>query len=168
MLVPAAIAFAYDGVLIGAGDYRFLGLAALAYLARRRPDRRRRAARPTAASAAIWAGLAVWMVLRAVVNHLRATRLLRPSRPSGRGPRRRRPVRRLLVTGGTGYLGRVVVERAAAAGWDVLAVGSRDLDVRDRVGGRRARSPRARPDAIVHTAYVRDGATAWPVNVARQ
>ena len=26
------IAFAYDGVLIGAGDYRFLGLAALAYL----------------------------------------------------------------------------------------------------------------------------------------
>ena len=29
MLVPAAVAFAYDGVLIGAADYRFLGLAAL-------------------------------------------------------------------------------------------------------------------------------------------
>ena len=25
LLVPAAIAFGYDGVLIGAGDYRFLG-----------------------------------------------------------------------------------------------------------------------------------------------
>ena len=33
MVVPAAVAFAYDGVLIGAGDYRFLGLAAVAYLA---------------------------------------------------------------------------------------------------------------------------------------
>ena len=32
MMVPGAIAFAYDGVLIGAGDYRFLGRAALGYL----------------------------------------------------------------------------------------------------------------------------------------
>jgi putative MATE family efflux protein len=78
MLVPAAIAFAYDGVLIGAGDYRFLGLAALAYLA---------AVAPIGALVlavdggigGIWAGLASWMVLRAVVNHLRATHLLHPS-----------------------------------------------------------------------------------------
>ena len=168
MLVPAAIAFAYDGVLIGAGDYRFLGLAALAYLVAVAPIGAVVLRRPTAASAAIWAGLAVWMVLRAVVNHLRATRAAPPECPSGRGPRRRRPVRRLLVTGGTGYLGRVVAERAAAAGWKVLAFGSRDLDVRDRRRRSPPRSPRARPDAIVHTAYVRDGVAAWPVNVARQ
>ena len=78
MLVPAAIAFAYDGVLIGAGDYRFLGLAALGYLG---------AVAPIGAVVlltgggigAIWAGLTVWVVLRAVVNHVRATRLLHPS-----------------------------------------------------------------------------------------
>ena len=87
MLVPAAIAFAYDGVLIGAGDYRFLGLAALAYLVAVAPIGRRGRARPTAASAAIWAGLAVWMVLRAVCNHVRATRLLPTRRsPVARGP----------------------------------------------------------------------------------
>ena len=32
LLLPGAIAFALDGVLIGAADYRFLGRAALAYL----------------------------------------------------------------------------------------------------------------------------------------
>ena len=32
LLVPGAIAFAYDGVLIGAADYRFLGRAAFGYL----------------------------------------------------------------------------------------------------------------------------------------
>ena len=31
-ILPGSIAFAYDGVLIGLGDYRFLGLAALGYL----------------------------------------------------------------------------------------------------------------------------------------
>ena len=82
MLVPAAIAFAYDGVLIGAGDYRFLGLAALAYLA---------AVAPIGALVlavdggigGIWIGLAMWMVLRAVVNHVRATRVLHPSARPG-------------------------------------------------------------------------------------
>ena len=52
LLVPAAIAFAYDGVLIGAGDYRFLGLAALGLPRRRRPDRRARARHRTPASPA--------------------------------------------------------------------------------------------------------------------
>ena len=33
VLVPGSLAFATDGSLIGAGDYRFLGRAALAYLA---------------------------------------------------------------------------------------------------------------------------------------
>jgi dTDP-4-dehydrorhamnose reductase len=71
---------------------------------------------------------------------------------------------RLLVTGGTGYLGRVVAEHAAAAGWDVTAVGSADLDVRDGAAVS-ALVARLRPHAIVHTAYVRDGPTARQVNV---
>jgi putative MATE family efflux protein len=78
MLVPGAIAFAYDGVLIGAADYRFLGLAALAYLI---------AIAPVGLAvlgldlgiAGIWAGLTLWMVMRAVVNHRRATTLLQPA-----------------------------------------------------------------------------------------
>ncbi|NYE34905.1 dTDP-4-dehydrorhamnose reductase [Nocardioides cavernae] len=61
---------------------------------------------------------------------------------------------RLLVTGGrSGYLGRHVVAAAAAAGHEVVAVGSADADVRDRaavLGLLR----RHRPDAVVHTAYV--------------
>ncbi|MGH9272639.1 MAG: MATE family efflux transporter, partial [Ilumatobacteraceae bacterium] len=81
MLVPAAIAFAYDGVLIGAGDYRFLGWAALAYLAAVTPLGL--LVLPTGAGiGGIWSALALWMVLRAVVNHLRATRLLSTDRPS--------------------------------------------------------------------------------------
>ena len=79
MLVPGAIAFAYDGVLIGAADYRFLGLAALAYLV---------AITPVGLAvlgldlgiAGIWAGLTLWMVMRAIVNHRRATTLLQPAR----------------------------------------------------------------------------------------
>ena len=55
---------------------------------------------------------------------------------------------RLLVTG---YLGRHVV--AAAAGHDVVAVGSADCDVRDRVAVD-ALLEAHRPDAVVHTAYV--------------
>ncbi|KQV72850.1 dTDP-4-dehydrorhamnose reductase [Nocardioides sp. Root122] len=59
---------------------------------------------------------------------------------------------RLLVTGGrTGYLGRHVV--AAATGHDVVAVGSADCDVRDRVAVE-ALLTAHRPDAVVHTAYV--------------
>jgi putative MATE family efflux protein len=77
LLVPGAIAFAYDGVLIGAADYRFLGLAALGYLL---------AVTPFGLAvlgldlgiAGIWATLTLWMVLRAVVNHRRSTHLLAP------------------------------------------------------------------------------------------
>lgn len=71
---------------------------------------------------------------------------------------------RLLVTGGTGYLGHVVVELGAAAGWDVTAAGSRDVDVRDRAAVDSFVAA-LRPDAVVHTAYVRDGPEAWAVNV---
>ena len=59
---------------------------------------------------------------------------------------------RILVTGGrTGYLGRHVV--AAAAGHDVVAVGSADCDVRDRAAVA-ALVAAHRPHAVVHTAYV--------------
>ncbi len=75
MLVPAAIAFAYDGVLIGAGDYRFLGYAALGYLAAVLPLAVV-VLRTDAGIGGIWAVLAVWMGLRAVVNDRRARHLL--------------------------------------------------------------------------------------------
>lgn len=71
---------------------------------------------------------------------------------------------RLLVTGGTGYLGRVLAAHAAARGWDVTAVGSADADVRDpdAVG---ALVRAVAPDVVVHTAYVREGPTARAVIV---
>ena len=60
---------------------------------------------------------------------------------------------RLLVTGGrTGYLGRHVVA-AAAAGHEVVAVGSADADVRDAAAVD-SLVERHRPDAVIHTAYV--------------
>ena len=63
MLVPAGIAYALDGVLIGAADYGFLGLAAFAYLA---------VLVPLGALVhgldlgivAIWVVLLTWMLLR--------------------------------------------------------------------------------------------------------
>lgn len=72
--------------------------------------------------------------------------------------------RRLLVTGGTGYLGRVVTRHADVAGWDVTSVGSADADIRDR----RAVDALVRavaPAAVIHTAYVRDGPAADAVIV---
>lgn len=71
---------------------------------------------------------------------------------------------RLLVTGGrTGYLGRHVV--AAAAGHDVVAVGSADADVRDRAAVD-ALLQRHRPDAVVHTAYVQSDREVTAVGAA--
>jgi putative MATE family efflux protein len=77
-ILPGSIAFAYDGVLIGAGDYRFLGLAALGYLV---------AVSPLGVLtlvaglgiAGLWGTYALWMLLRALVNHWRADHLLRPT-----------------------------------------------------------------------------------------
>ncbi len=88
LLIPAAIAFGYDGVLIGAADYRFLGLAAVCYLIAVVPLGLL-ALRTGAGIAGIWAALGVWMALRAIVNHHRARRLLTvtPRQPSA-GPRR--------------------------------------------------------------------------------
>jgi dTDP-4-dehydrorhamnose reductase len=80
-------------------------------------------------------------------------------------------MQRLLVTGGCGYLGREVVARAPARGWQVRATWFERppssggdwvrVDVRDEdalaeaVGG---------VDAVVHTAY-KQGEREWDVNV---
>lgn len=76
---------------------------------------------------------------------------------------------RLLVTGGSGYLGREVVRRAAAAGW--IAVGTcfrtaglTPLDVRDHAAVA-AVIAAVRPDHVIHTAYLQDGPEAWATNV---
>jgi putative MATE family efflux protein len=77
-LVPGAIAFAYDGVLIGAGDYRFLGFAALGYLVVMAPVAAILLTVEGLGIGGIWAAMAGWMVLRATVNHHRATTRLLP------------------------------------------------------------------------------------------
>ncbi len=76
LLLPGAVAFALDGVLIGAADYRFLGRAALAYLIAVLPIAAVVIAVPSAGLAGIWIGLIAWMVLRAVFNSRRARRIL--------------------------------------------------------------------------------------------
>ena len=79
LLLPGAIAFALDGVLIGAADYRFLGRAALAYLLAVLPIAAVVIAVPSAGLAGIWIGLIAWMILRAVFNSRRVGRVLRPT-----------------------------------------------------------------------------------------
>jgi dTDP-4-dehydrorhamnose reductase len=86
--------------------------------------------------------------------------------------RRRSPVPLsgpLLITGGSGYLGRELVARAAHLGREVVATSfSRPgvrLDVRDAEAV--LRLVRAvRPGAVIHAAYVQDGPEAWSVTVA--
>jgi dTDP-4-dehydrorhamnose reductase len=75
---------------------------------------------------------------------------------------------RLLVTGGSGALGRRVMARAAGAGWDPVgtylsapaATATVRLDIRDPADVRRVIDT-VRPDAIVHTAAGRDR-DDWP------
>jgi putative MATE family efflux protein len=76
LVLPGAVAFAVDGVLIGAGDYRFLGVAALGYLVAVAPIAVAVLATPSLGIAGIWIGLVVWMVLRALVNTVRVRQLL--------------------------------------------------------------------------------------------
>lgn len=83
MMVPAAVAFAYDGILIGAGDYRFLGVAALGYLVAVAPLALVVLRVDGLGMAGIWASLGAWMVLRAGVNHRRAGSVL-PAHPTRR------------------------------------------------------------------------------------
>lgn len=76
LLLPGAAAFAYDGILIGAADYRFLGLAALGYLVAVIPIAVVVLATPSLGIAGIWSGLTVWMLLRAIVNRRRTDHVL--------------------------------------------------------------------------------------------
>jgi dTDP-4-dehydrorhamnose reductase len=79
-------------------------------------------------------------------------------------------MQRLLVTGGCGYLGREVVARAPALGWDVRATWFQRLprgeaewvraDVRDPAAVAEAIHG---VDAVVHTAYVQ-GEGEWGTN----
>ena len=66
---------------------------------------------------------------------------------------------RLVVTGGSGYLGSELVRRSGAVG-----LTSRDADVRDGAAVERALA-RHRPDAILLTAYRQDTPDDWAVNV---
>jgi dTDP-4-dehydrorhamnose reductase len=81
-------------------------------------------------------------------------------------------MQRLLVTGGCGYLGRELVRRAPARGWDVRATwferppqgGEADwvqADLRHAEASWRAVDG---VDAVIHTAY-RQGEGEWEVNV---
>lgn len=75
---------------------------------------------------------------------------------------------RLLVTGGSGYLGSELVRRAPAAGWDVRATYRTrrppleaewvQLDVRDEAA---VAAAVAGADCVVHTAYLQRGPDAW-------
>jgi putative MATE family efflux protein len=78
LLLPGAVAFAYDGVFIGAGDYRFLGRAAFGYLIAVIPIAVAVLALPSLGIAGIWIGLTFWMVIRAYVNHRRFDVILAP------------------------------------------------------------------------------------------
>lgn len=76
---------------------------------------------------------------------------------------------RLLVTGGSGYLGGEVVRRATAAGWSAVGTSFRSpgplaLDVRDRPAVAAVMAA-LRPDCVIHTAYLQDGPQAWATNV---
>jgi dTDP-4-dehydrorhamnose reductase len=75
---------------------------------------------------------------------------------------------RLLVTGGSGYLGRELAARAERAGREVVATSFSQpglrLDVRDAAAVRRLVEI-VRPDAIIHAAYLHDGPDAWSITV---
>jgi dTDP-4-dehydrorhamnose reductase len=78
--------------------------------------------------------------------------------------------RRLLVTGGSGYLGRALLTAAPPVGWDAVGTyltapaGGTRLDVRDEAAVERAIS-HVRPHAVIHTAYVQSGPAMRAVNV---
>lgn len=76
ILIPGAVAFAHDGILIGVGDYRFLGRAAFGYLIVVLPIAVLTLLFPQLGIAGIWGGLLVWMVVRAVVNDRRTRHVL--------------------------------------------------------------------------------------------
>lgn len=76
---------------------------------------------------------------------------------------------RLLVIGGTGFLGREVCRRAELVGWHVVQAGhasglGRRLEIRDADAVERLVEDTA-PTTVLNLAYVQDGPDAWSVNV---
>ncbi len=88
----------------------------------------------------------------------------------GRGDGDRTRPRRLLITGGSGYLGRALVAHAGP-GWEVISTrlsqpgAGVGLDIRDGEAVLRLIG-RLRPEVIIHTAYLQSGEAMWQVNVA--
>ena len=73
---------------------------------------------------------------------------------------------RLLVTGGSGYLGGELLRRApGAVGTAFTGDADIRLDVRDAAAVAAALAA-VRPACVVHTAYARSGDGAWETNVA--
>ncbi|MFT6814098.1 MAG: Na+-driven multidrug efflux pump [Ilumatobacter sp.] len=79
LLLPGAVAFACDGILIGAGDYRFIGRTAFAFLLAVLPIAVLVLATRSLGIVGIWLGLLGWVCLRAGVNRQRVERLLQPA-----------------------------------------------------------------------------------------
>ncbi|MCC6387969.1 MAG: GDP-L-fucose synthase [Dehalococcoidia bacterium] len=77
------------------------------------------------------------------------------------------PGRRVVVTGGSGFLGRFVVAELAARGaTDVFVPRSREYDLRDREAIRRMLAD-ARPEVVIHLAAVVGGIGANRENPGR-
>ena len=75
--------------------------------------------------------------------------------------------RRVLVTGGRGFLGTAVIQRLEAAGArSIIAPSSRDYDLRDRAAIRRVIED-SRPDTIIHLAAIVGGIGANRENPGR-
>lgn len=84
-------------------------------------------------------------------------------------------MRRLLVTGASGTLGRVVAAQAQEAGWAVagtyhtaplpIPIAWHRLDVRD-AGAVHALLQATRPDAVIHTVAIQRGPDLWPTTAA--
>lgn len=61
----------------------------------------------------------------------------------------------MLVTGGTGFLGRHLTATDASRGWEIYAPGSRSMDIRDATQVREEIMD-WRPTVVVHLAYRKD------------
>ena len=72
--LPAAVAMSLDGVLIGGGDYRFLGRASIAYLAAFAPMAVATLVWPALGIVGVWLAMLSWLAARAVTNLVRFER----------------------------------------------------------------------------------------------